>query len=77
MRDWKREVQSRLNDPVLARQPEVIEELAEHVEQRYHASIAKGRAEEDAATEALEELSDPAALAKELRLIIPDRRPCP
>ena len=39
MHNWKREVQSRLNNPVLARQPEVIEEeLAQHVpEQRYHA----------------------------------------
>ena len=73
MPDWKREILSRLNDPVLARQPDVIEELAEHVEQRYRALIAKGRSESDAATEALDELSDPVALARELRRIIPDR----
>jgi hypothetical protein len=71
MPDWKHEVLRRLNDPVLARQPEVIEELAEHVEQRYRALIAAGRAESEAISEALDELSDPAALARELRRIVP------
>ena len=71
MPDWKHEVLRRLNDPVLARQPEVIEELAEHVEQRYRGLIARGRGESDAVAEALDELSDPSALARELRRLVP------
>jgi hypothetical protein len=73
MRDWKAEVAARLRDLRLDGRDDVIEEVAQHVEQRYRLLRAEGTTEETAYREAMEELSDPAALARELHDIAPPR----
>src|SRR5262245_33220702 len=69
MPDWKREVVERLTaldlDP--AREAEIVEELSQHLEDRYAESLASGASPEDAHSAALAELSDDEMLARELR----------
>jgi putative ABC transport system permease protein len=71
MHDWKREIARRLSDTALASQSEaMIEEMAQHVEERYRSLLGRGYSEERAHGEALEELSDPAALVAALRATV-------
>jgi len=62
MRDWKAEIQAWLGDLRVEGRDDVIEEVAQHVEQRYRMLRAEGAAEESAYREAIQELSHPAAL---------------
>jgi putative ABC transport system permease protein len=55
MRDWKAEVVGRLPDPS-SRRDEAIEEIAQHLEQRYLRLIARGCTEEQAYAETLAEI---------------------
>ena len=48
MRDWKQEIATRLSDASLVSRTEIIEEMAEHVEQRYRTLLAQGHGEESA-----------------------------
>lgn len=68
MPDWKAEVAQRLDalhlDP--AREAVIVEELSQHLEDRYTELIAAGNSESDAARIALEELADSDLLASSL-----------
>jgi predicted permease len=52
-----------------AREAEIVEELAQHLEDRYRELIGAGTAESEARQAVLADLSDPAALVRELRRI--------
>jgi putative ABC transport system permease protein len=69
--DWKREIGRRLTALKLspAREAEITEELAQHLEDRYHELVAGGMAEEEARRVALAELSDEDLLARGLRRV--------
>src|SRR5437868_2966780 len=64
MPDWKEEIQARLSRAglKLAREPEIVEELSQHLDDRYQELCRSGLAEEEAARAALAEFSE-----KELR----------
>jgi putative ABC transport system permease protein len=71
-RNWTVEVGRALGGE-LAGRTDLIEEIAQHVDARYRALLAQGRAEPEAYCDALEELSDPVRLAEEIRRINPSR----
>ena len=68
MREWREDVRVRLAglDLAPARETEIAEELAQHLEDRYQTLVAGGAAPEDAAQEALEELGDFETLIRDL-----------
>ncbi len=69
MPDWKELVRQRLANLKLdgAREAEVVDELAQHLEDRYDALRSSGIAESQAQRQALDELNDSKLLAEELR----------
>ncbi|HZM71461.1 MAG TPA: ABC transporter permease, partial [Candidatus Cryosericum sp.] len=69
MPDWKAEIRRRLERLALepARETEIVEELAQHLEDRYRELRAGGAADSEAARAALLELSEGGRLASELR----------
>jgi putative ABC transport system permease protein len=67
MPDWKAEIIRRVADPSLPSRSDALQELVEHLEQRYRGLIARGHSEARAYAEVLDELSDSAALAATLR----------
>jgi hypothetical protein len=69
MPDWKEEITKRLRVLKLApaREAEIVEEVSQHLEDRYRELVTGGAAEEEARRVALEELSDDALLARGLR----------
>jgi predicted permease len=71
MRDWSREVLRRLASLKLApaREAEIVEEVAQHLEDRYQELVAGGATKEEARRVALEELSDENLLARGLRRV--------
>jgi predicted permease len=71
MRDWSREVLIRLAklDLPPAREAEIVEEVAQHLEDRYQELVAGGATEEEARRVALEELSEEHLLARGLRQV--------
>jgi predicted permease len=71
MPEWNDEIRSRLSRTGLApeREAEIVEELAQHLEDRYEQSLASGAAEEDARREALLELDEGEMLAQGLRRV--------
>jgi putative ABC transport system permease protein len=74
MHDWSREIVKRLgglNLP-LAREAEIVEEVAQHLEDRYRDLVTGGATEEEARRVALEELSDEDLLAHGLRQVEPE-----
>src|SRR4029077_18161110 len=78
MAKWKEEIRNRLAhlrlDP--AREVGIVEELAEHMEDRYQELLLAGVAEAEAARAVIAELNDSELLARELRLaknVTPDR----
>ena len=73
MRDWKAEITSRLPDPSAVRE-DVLEEMAQHIEDRYGALVRCGLAEDQAYAEVLGELTDSEVLSAMLR---PTRPPSP
>jgi putative ABC transport system permease protein len=78
MHDWKAEICRRLDDPALTSRTDIVEEMAQHVEQRYRMLLARGHTEEQAYDEALQELSDLPALIAGLRATVtPPRREQP
>jgi len=60
MPEWKEEVSRRLASLKLApaREAEIVEEVAQHLEDRYQELVASGTTEDEARRVALEELSD-------------------
>ncbi|HEX8557508.1 MAG TPA: ABC transporter permease [Pyrinomonadaceae bacterium] len=71
MSDWKREISARLAGSGLPppREAEIVEELAQHLEDRYEQSLRAGATEEEARRSALSELNESGALARELRRV--------
>jgi len=71
MPEWKEEVRKRLESWKLepAREAEIVEELAQHLDDRHAELLAGGATEEEAARAALAELSDHELLARELRRV--------
>ena len=76
MPEWKEELRKRLASLKLppTREAEILEELAQHLEDRYEELVGSGVPEEEAARAALSELSDSDLLVGELRRI---ERQCP
>ena len=71
MRDWSGEVLRRLASLNLppAREVEIVEEVAQHLEDRYRELVSGGSKEDEARRLALNELSDEYLLAKGLRAV--------
>jgi putative ABC transport system permease protein len=71
MPDWKEEISRQLASLKLApgREAEIVEEVAQHLEDRYQELVAGGAREDDARRLALEELSDENLLAWGLRRV--------
>src|SRR5262249_36738985 len=69
MPEWRDEIRKRLQDVRLepAREAEIIDELAQHLEDRYQELRAEGANREAATGKALAELSDQQWLAEQLR----------
>lgn len=76
MPDWKQDIRERLQGSKLdgARESEIVDELAQHLEDRYEALRSAGASESEAGRRALEELNESQLLAEELRKL---RRPVP
>ncbi len=68
MPGWKREIIERLAPLNLAptREAEIVEELSQHLEDRYAESLSGGATEDEAHRAALAELSESATLQREL-----------
>src|SRR5262245_36210147 len=68
MPEWKKEVRKRLASLKLepAREAEIVEELAQHLEDRYAESLTRGATPEEAYRAALAELSESETLQREL-----------
>jgi len=68
MRDFRRFVRERLSLPRLraGREAEIVEDLAQQLEDCYHAAIDRGASEEEAVAAAHREIPDWDALAREL-----------
>ena len=68
MRDWKDEIRKRIAvlnlDP--AREAEIVDELAQHMEDRYAELLARGFTPEEASRAALSEVSESEILARDL-----------
>jgi putative ABC transport system permease protein len=71
MRDWSWEIRRRLASLKLppAREAEIVEEVGQHLEDRYQELVASGATEEEALRLAVEELRDGARMERELRSI--------
>ncbi|HEV2492031.1 MAG TPA: ABC transporter permease [Terriglobia bacterium] len=69
MRDWKLEISRRLADVTLAppREAEIVEELAQHLEDRYQELLVGGATEARAYNATLAEMQDHELLVRELR----------
>src|SRR5579871_1261058 len=69
MHDWKRVIRERLTGANLAgaRESEIVDELSQHLEDRYEALRSAGASESDARRQALEELNESQVLTEELR----------
>ena len=69
MPDWKREIRARLAGLKLVptREAEIVEELAQHLDDRYEELLREGLTEEEARRAALVELTESDVLARELR----------
>src|SRR5215475_9248623 len=77
MPEWKREIRERLTPLNLSptREAEIVEELSQHLEDRYAESLSGGATEAEAHRAALTELSESATLRRELRRV--ERRVAP
>jgi len=71
MPDWKEEIARRLRLLNLSptREAEIVEEVAQHLEDRYGELVSGGAKEDEACRLALNELSDECLLAKGLRAV--------
>jgi len=71
MPDWKQEIGERLASLKLAptREAEIVEELAQHLDDRYQELLASGATKAEAAQVVLEEMSGNQALVVELRRV--------
>ncbi len=79
MPDWTEHLRSRLAGLRLRpeRQAEIIDELSQHLDERYEELRARGATEGDARRLALEELREPEALARQMRSLRQAHMPPP
>ena len=77
--DWSRDLRPRLASLRLgaAREAEIVEELSQHLDDRYEQLRAEGASADDARRLALEELDGPDALARRLGVLRQSRIPPP
>jgi putative ABC transport system permease protein len=71
MPDWKKEIHKQLADLTLEpmREAEIVEELAQHLDDRYEGLLASGASASEARRAISDELSDSELLAQELRQV--------
>ncbi|HEX8282764.1 MAG TPA: ABC transporter permease [Pyrinomonadaceae bacterium] len=71
MPDWKSEIRARLSGLRLkpTREADIVEELAQHLEDRYEQSLAGGASEEEAYRAVLQELTEGDLLTQGLRRV--------
>ena len=71
MPDWKAEVKARLAGLSLSptRELEIIEELSQHLQDRYEQELSRGATDEEAKRESLKELNAPDLLVRELKKV--------
>src|SRR6266550_4107681 len=71
MPDWTKETRQRLKDLGLSatREAEIVDELAQHLEDRYDELLAGGATAEEASRATLTELSESDLLTRELRRV--------
>ena len=71
MPDWKEEIRTRLADLKLepARETEIVEELSQHLEDRYQESLCAGATEDEAYRATSDELKNAEILTRELRRV--------
>ena len=76
MPDWKSEIRARLAGLNLeaTRELEIIEEMSQHLDDRFQDLLAAGALQDEARRLVLEELGGSAALARELKRTAPQRR---
>jgi macrolide transport system ATP-binding/permease protein len=76
MSEWEQEIRERLTPLSLSptRESEIVEELAQHLEDRYADALSSGATTEEAQRAALAELSESDSLTRELRV---GERPAP
>ncbi|HLM55649.1 MAG TPA: ABC transporter permease [Pyrinomonadaceae bacterium] len=76
MANWKQQVRSRLGGSGLSpeHEAEVVEELAQHLEDIYERALRGGATREEAVRAALLELNESEPLSRELRRVGPPRR---
>src|SRR5262245_23863971 len=69
--EWARDVRRRLSSLRLSptREGEIVEELSQHLDDRWHELIAEGAASDEAKRLTLAEFSDSDALARRLALL--------
>lgn len=74
MPDWSEEIAKRFSSLKLesAREVEIVEELAQHLDDRYHELVSGGATENDARRDVLIELNDEKLLAQGLRGAAPE-----
>jgi predicted permease len=79
MRDWAEHLRPRLERLALspAREAEIMEEMAQHLDERYEELRRSGRSEEEAARAALEELGEPPVLARHMTPLRQSQAPRP
>ncbi len=79
MPDWREQLQTRLAPLRLTptREAEIVDELSQHLDDRYEQLRAEGRDEADAARLALDELREHDTLAGEMRALRQARMPAP
>jgi predicted permease len=77
--DWKAEIRSRLSGSDLqpAREQEIVEEFAQHLEDRYRESLARGASDVDAVAAARREIDAGGWLAREIGRAVTDPVPTP
>src|SRR6267143_2033300 len=71
MPDWKTEIRARLAGLRLSppRELEIIEELSQHLQDRYEQELIRGTTEEEAERVLLEEFNTPELLVRELKQV--------
>src|SRR5262245_42297460 len=79
MPEWKQEIRRRLAGSKLnpAREAEIVEELSQHLEDRFAEALAGGATDAEAYRAALRELSESGTLQRELRRVEPEAAPEP
>jgi hypothetical protein len=79
MPDWREDVRTRLAPLRLspAREAEIVDELAQHLEDRYRDQLNRGASPEEAARAARSEFGDGNRLAERMRPLRRARAPAP